>query len=204
MVITPRQDQLKRGVIMKYDMLETKRLILKSGTYEDYLTVYEYDFTKLRNIAGEFEFVKLDQNKVEEYSKYHMEEKNNVFDFIIYLKNNMTPIGNVILDKTNEMKNSLEIAFNLHPNYWRNGYMTEAVIEIMKYIFNNTNYNAIIYGYAEDNYKSKGVNKKIGFEYYDEYEEYYPRFNKNIRTIKTIMTKDRFKKIYNKEVIING
>ena len=189
---------------MKYDMLETKRLILKSGTYEDYLTVYEYDFTKLRNIAGEFEFVKLDQNKVEEYSKYHMEEKNNVFDFIIYLKNNMTPIGNVILDKTNEMKNSLEIAFNLHPNYWRNGYMTEAVIEIMKYIFNNTNYNAIIYGYAEDNYKSKGVNKKIGFEYYDEYEEYYPRFNKNIRTIKTIMTKDRFKKIYNKEVIING
>jgi len=33
--------------------LETERLILKRGTYEDYVKVYEYDFTRLRNIAGD-------------------------------------------------------------------------------------------------------------------------------------------------------
>ena len=31
--------------------LETERLILKRGTYEDYVKVYEYDFTRLRNIV---------------------------------------------------------------------------------------------------------------------------------------------------------
>ena len=46
---------------MKYitPMLETPRLILKRGTKEDYQKVYEYDFTKLRDIAGEFEYIKL-------------------------------------------------------------------------------------------------------------------------------------------------
>jgi hypothetical protein len=49
---------------MKYitPKLETEWLILKRGTYEDYVKVYEYDFTKLRDIAGEFEYVKQDPN----------------------------------------------------------------------------------------------------------------------------------------------
>ena len=35
-------------------VLETERLILKRGTLDDFQHVYEYDFTKLRNINGEF------------------------------------------------------------------------------------------------------------------------------------------------------
>ena len=66
-------------------VLETTRLILKRGTQEDFIRVYEYDFTRLRNTNNEFEFVKNDLDKIKEYSKYHDEEKNNVFDFIIYL-----------------------------------------------------------------------------------------------------------------------
>ena len=39
-------------MIYETPQLETERLILKRGTYEDFVKVYEYDFTKLRDING--------------------------------------------------------------------------------------------------------------------------------------------------------
>ena len=72
---------------MKYKIptLQTERLILKKGSFEDYKKVYEYDFTRLRNIAGEFEFVKYDPEKLKGFETY-ADEEENVLDFIIYLK----------------------------------------------------------------------------------------------------------------------
>ena len=115
--------------------LETERLILKRGTYEDYVKVYEYDLTKLRNINGEFEYVKIDPENLRGFETY-ADEEEKCLDFIIYLKDNMEPIGNITYDRYIEENNSLEIAYNLHPSYWKKGYMTEAVIESMKYILN--------------------------------------------------------------------
>ena len=182
-------------------ILETNRLIIKQGAFDDYKIVYEYDYTKLRNINNEFEFVKLDLEKVKEYYNYHNEEPNNVFDFIIYIRDGMIPIGNVIGDIVNDFDDSLEIAFNMHPNFWRKGYMYEAIVEIIKYVFNNTNYDTIIYGYAKDNFKSKELCKKLGFKNYYDYDEYYPRFNKNVKMIKAIMTKKKVNKMCFKDDI---
>lgn len=178
---------------MKYKIptLQTDRLILKKGTYEDYVKVYEYDFTRLRNIADEFEFVKYDPEKIKGFEKY-ADEEENVLDFIVYLKDNNLPIGNVLFDKYDEKNKSLEIAVNLHPNYWKNGYMTEALLCSMEYIFNNLDIDNILYGYAEENFKSKGLCDKIGFNFYYDYIEHYTRINKDIKVIKTIITKDEF------------
>lgn len=182
---------------MKYitPVLESERLILKKGTYEDYVKVYEYDFTRLRNIDGEFEFVKYDPEKLKGYEKYG--EEDNVLDFIVYLKSNGKPIANILYDRYNSELNSLEVSVNLHPKYWRKGYMTEALLCSMKYIFDNTNISNIMYGYAKDNYKSHGLSDKIGFEYYSKNVEHYIRLDKDIEEIKTIMSKDRFKELYN-------
>ena len=45
---------IKRGEMMKYIVptLQTERLILRKGSYEDYVKVYEYDFTRLKNIEN--------------------------------------------------------------------------------------------------------------------------------------------------------
>ena len=85
---------------MKYIIptIETNRLILKKGTYEDYVQVYEYDYTRLRNINGEFEFVKYDPEKLRGVEKY-ADEEENVLDFIVYLKDNNKPIGNIVYDR---------------------------------------------------------------------------------------------------------
>ncbi|MCD8562441.1 MAG: GNAT family N-acetyltransferase [Bacilli bacterium] len=133
--------------------LETKRLILKKGSIEDYRLVYEFDFTKLRNINGEFEFVKQDLDKIVGFDTY-ADLNPYVLDWIIYLKEG-TPIGNIVANRFNNELNSLELSFNLHPNYWGLGYMNEALIEVMNYIF-SLGFENILCGYSEGNEKSKG------------------------------------------------
>ena len=183
---------------MKYitPTLETERLVLKKGTFEDFKKVYEYDFTRLRNIAGEFEFVKYDSEKLKGFESY-ADEEENVLDFIIFLKDNNEPIGNITLDRYDENNKTLEVSVNIHPNYWRRDYMTEALLCSMEYAFDTLDIENIVYGYAKDNFKSKGLSDKIGFEFYSKEIEHYIRLNKDIKEIKTIMSKEKFKKIYN-------
>lgn len=182
---------------MKYKIptLQTERLILKKGSYEDYVKVYEYDFTRLKNIGGEFEFVKNDPEKLRCFETY-ADEEENVLDFIIYLKDNNQPIGNIVFDRYDDKNKSLEISCNLHPNYWKNGYMTEALLSAMEYVFDNLNIDYIIYGFAEENFKSKGLSEKIGFHYYYENITHYIRIDKDVREIETIMSKEDFNEKY--------
>jgi ribosomal-protein-alanine N-acetyltransferase len=183
---------------MKYEMpiLETDRLVLKRGTYEDFLKVYEYDFTRLRNIAGEFEFVKTDPEVVKKFVDYA--DEDYVLDYVLFLKENNEPIGNVTIDRYDDSNKSLEIACNLHPTYWRQGYMTEAILRLMRYIFDNLDIDNIRYGYAEENYKSKALNDKIGFKYNGYSIGTYFRIGKDIKAIETIMSKEDFYQKYGK------
>lgn len=181
---------------MKYitPILETERLILKRGTYEDYVKVYEYDFTRLRNINGEFEFVKYDPEQLSGFETYA--DEDNVLDFIVYIKENLEPIGNIVLDRYDENMKSLEIAVNLHPTYWRKGYMTETILKVMDYVYTNLDIENIVYGYAIENYKSKGLSDKIGFEFLRRYTQHYTRISKDIIHEDTIMSKERFYELY--------
>ncbi len=182
---------------MKYIIptLESDRLILKKGSYEDYVQVYEYDFTRLRNINGEFEYVKYDPEKLKGFEKY-ADEEENVLDFIIFLKDNNQPIGNIVYDRYNENNKSLEISVNLHPSYWHKGYMTEAILCSMKYVFDNLDIDNIVYSFAEENFKSKGLSDKIGFNFYSERIEHYTRLDKDIKELETIMSKEEFYQKY--------
>lgn len=180
--------------------IETERLILKHGKYEDYVKVYEYDFTRLRNIGGEFEYIKYDPQKLKGWENCCIEEEKTI-DFIVYLKDTMQPIANLLYDRYNPENKSLEISVNLHPSYWRKGYMTEAILESMKYVFTNMDIDNIVYGYAEENFKSKGLSDKIGFAYYSFHVEHYSRIDKDVKTINTIMSKEKFFELYEKKSI---
>ena len=175
--------------------IETKRLVLKRGIMEDYEKVYEYDFRKLKNINGEFEYVKQNPEELKEFYTQAEEDKNCI-DFIIYIKGNMRPVGNLVYDRYIEENKSLEITCHLHPNYWKRGYMTEAIIESMKYIFNNYDIENIRYEYAEDNFRSKALKDKIGFKYTGYHTKYYSRINKDIKIEKSIMSKEDYKLKY--------
>lgn len=59
--------------------LETDRLILKRVTDENFLKVYEYDFTRLRDINWEFKYVKNDPEKIRGFETYADEERKKMY-----------------------------------------------------------------------------------------------------------------------------
>lgn len=172
-------------------VLETERLILKKGTLHDIQKVYEYDFRKLRNIAGEFVFEKQDPEKLEGWEIPEPE----TYDWIIYLRNTMEPIGNVIADREQKDIKAIELAFNTHPKHWRKGYTSEALIEIMKFLFSQ-GYENILCGYDEGNIKSKNIAKKLGFSHYIVKENAWVKNGVPITTYTSILSKQKYLELY--------
>jgi len=177
--------------------LYSERLVLKRGNSEDYRKVYEYDFRKLRDIAGEFEFVKLDPCELDGFENYADEE--DVLDWILYLKDSMEAIGNLVADRVDYKMNSIELSFNLHPDYWGQGYMKEASIEVLHYLF-EIGFESVLCGYDEGNKKSKRVIEKIGFQ---EYSIKKNAWNKNgvpITTYMYALSKNDFYHLYHEKL----
>lgn len=175
-----------------YKELETPRLILKKGTYEDYKVVYEYNFTKLRDINGEFEYVKLDND---EFLKAIAVESSDEYDWCIYLKEGMIPIGNIVAHNDNELY-EIELSYNLHPTYWGLGIMKEAVIEVMDLLY-SIGYKNILCGYDGENVKSKSVIEKLGFIPYSTTENSWFKDGIGITKYEHIMSVDKYRELYN-------
>ena len=181
----------------KTNLIQSERLILKKGTVNDYLAVFEYDFTKLRDIDGEFEYVKQDLEQFKKLFEPDIEqfhEKNeaeHTFCWIIYLKEDMFPVGEILADRENLENKEIEIAFNLHPNYWGRGYMPEAIKSVLNYLF-ELGYENIKSGYSDGNIKSKRVLEKSGFELFEIEKNAWTKNGKPIDDYKVIISKNKF------------
>lgn len=183
---------------MNYEtvILKTNRLIMQKGTKEDYLRVYEYDFNKLKNVDGECKLEKQDLSKINSWfnsgmKKYYSKlKKAHMFDWIIYYNNDA--IGNVLTLEEDLFSKTIEISYNLHPSYWGNGFMPEALESAMSYLF-SIGYDNIICTYSDGNIKSKRVLEKLGFKPYKIIKDSWKSDKGNmIDDYKTIMTKEDF------------
>ena len=182
--------------------IETERLIIKHGEIEDYVKVHEFDFNYLENIDGIFKYVKRDPDEVRSWfandssmeEHYKRLEQKKSYEFIIYLKENKEPIGDIGFDRYNEKLNSLEISCYIHPKYWGNGYMKEALIQAMDYIY-SLGFENIIYGYYEGNTKSKRNCEKLGFKPFEQKKANNFEGNENI-VYNNIMSKEDYYKLY--------
>lgn len=183
---------------MNYEtvLLKTNRLIMQKGTKEDYLRVYEYDFNKLKNVDGECKLEKQDLSKIDAWfnggmKKYYSKlKKAHMFDWIIYYNNDA--IGNILTLEEDLFNKTIEISYNLHPSYWGNGFMPEALESVIDYLF-SIGYNNVICTYSDGNIKSKRVLEKLGFKPYEIIKDSWKSDKGNmIDDYKTIMTKDDF------------
>ena len=182
--------------------LETERLVLKKGTIEDYEKVFEYDFRFLRDIGGIFEYRKQPDAHVNEWYPNGIEEshlkneENHEFAYIMYLKEG-TPIGHIDANGENEhIENSIELSYNVHPDYWGQGYMPEACIRLMEHLF-GIGYENIVLSYEitdnDENHKSKRISEKLGFEFLKEKPSFFHKaLGIEVKSIVTYISKEKF------------
>ncbi|MEG0826660.1 MAG: GNAT family N-acetyltransferase [Bacilli bacterium] len=171
--------------------LKTKRLVLKKGTINDFIKVYEYDYKSLIGSNApvkqeSVEIMKCFSSGIDSY--YNKCKKLHMYDWIIYFKN--LPIGNILTNNEDKKNNSIEIIYKIHPDYWNNGYISELLPVVINYLF-KSGYDNIVCTYSDGNNKVKRICGKLGFIPY--------RINKDSWKTESGDSIDDYEVILNKE-----
>ena len=151
---------------MKTPILHTERLDLRPFTVEDAQDVFEcwesdpdvakYMFWCSHNdIEKTKNWVRKEQDKIDDPKWYR---------FALVLRENGALIGTGLIYFEDEVE-CWEIAYNLGKAYWGNGYVTEAMREIIAFAHDELGINEIVGRYAKENPGSGNVLKKLGFQY---------------------------------------
>jgi len=168
----------------KFPVLETKNLILRQLTEDDANDVFNYfskdDVFKYYNL-NKFTKLKQAERLIKHFNKQFFYSKH--IRWGISLKKNNKIIGSCgyhhcdfnVLQKFDY---KAEIGYELTPEYWRKGIMTEALKEIIKYGFKELKLNRIEALIIPENIASRKLVEKVGFIEEGLLKEY--RFENNI------------------------
>lgn len=87
--------------------------------------------------------------------------------FAICLKESDCLVGTISLYNTaiRKYNKAKSLGFSLNSRYWNQGIMTEAVRLLIEYAFTKTDCEILEVGHHIDNYRSKRVVEKCGFNY---------------------------------------
>ena len=139
-------------------MLETKRLIIRKLTMEDspyVLAILNADFANEYNCAS----------KINEAILWKMIEYQ--LSYVLVLKENNTIIGHIGLEKDYLRYNvkSLSMTYVLDEKYTNQGYMREAIKEVLYDAFTRLERKIVSLRIASCNIRSKRLAESIGFHY---------------------------------------
>lgn len=146
--------------------LETQRLILKSISRNDrdfifsqfsdnVVTQYLYDNEPLMDMNGADEIIKF----------YIQPEPQSQHRWIMVKKDDGTKIGTCGFHCWDIEKSTVEVGYDLKEAFWGNGYMHEALKEIIAYAFKSMNINRIDAVVFVENQKSISVVEQLGFSF---------------------------------------
>lgn len=151
--------------------LETKRLILREYTFDDFDDLYEIvsDRETMKHYPKPF-----DEEKTRNWIQWNV-ENYSIFGFglwAVVLKENGKMIGDCgVTMQTINGKIKPEIGYHIHKDYQNKGYATEAAKKCKEFIFEKTTFNRI-YSYMKyTNVASYSVAIKNGMKLVEEYED---------------------------------
>lgn len=160
-------------------IIETKRLLVREFTLDDYEAVYEFNSNKeLHQYTGD-EIISSNERAKEIIKNIWLNdyETYGYGRWAVIYKSNNKLIGFAGLKYLPEI-NDTDIGYRFLPSYWGIGIASEVSVEILKYGFENLNLNRIIGIAMPENIGSWKVLEKIGLTLYktDDYngdEEVY-------------------------------
>lgn len=149
---------------MTFPILETKRLKLIEITHRHMESIFEIlsleDVTKFYG-TNRFTLQAEATRLIDIFHKNYLDKRG--IRWGIKLKENQQLIGTVGLNSLHLKNKRAEIGYELHPAYWRKGYSTEAIEEVLRFSFSQLDLfriGAIVY---PENIASLMLLKKIGF-----------------------------------------
>ncbi len=151
--------------------LETDRLILRPWNMEDLEDFYEYaKVDGVGQMAGWNPHTSIQESK--DILSSFIEEKN---EFALELKENNKVVGSLGLEKLSialakpyDSYIGREIGYVLSKDYWGRGIMPEAVNRVIKFCFEEEQYDFLLCSHSITNNRSKRVIEKCGFRFIKE------------------------------------
>lgn len=164
-------------------IIETQRMILRPWEESDAESLYEY--AKNPNV-GPIAGWQV-HTSVENSRQIIKDVLSAEYTYAITLKSHDKAIGSVGLMIGRESNLGLteeeaEIGYWIGEPFWENGYVPEAVKELMKYAFEELKMKKLWCGYFHGNEKSKRVQEKCGFRYHHTNEDVKWELMNDIRT----------------------
>lgn len=147
---------------------ETKRLLLRPFRESDLSDFYEYgSMKKVGTMAGWTPYT--DIQSAQKRLDYEITKPHQ---FAIELKAEHKVIGSIEVMEVKRERykgihidgNSKELGSIVSEKYWGNGYMPEAIMEILKYCFYELGVKIVYAGYVEKNTQSNRLKEKTGFK----------------------------------------
>jgi [ribosomal protein S5]-alanine N-acetyltransferase len=118
------------------------------------------------------------ENEIKEFKKLLKKQK-----FFIFIAKEKERVGFVEIYKVNKKDNRCAIGFGIQKDQWNNGFGTNAVKEVIKFIKNELNLHTIEATVFPGNITSEKILKKTGFTKIGLMKDYYYSENKYIDRI---------------------
>lgn len=148
-----------------FPILETERLLLREIIEKDADAIYQcFSNEEVMKYYGQTVFTELKQAQTMiEFFASHYKERKSV-RWGIELKEAPGLIGTIGLNNLLEKYKRAEIGYELHPDYWRSGYISEALKEVLSYAFQELDLQRIGAIVFLENKASNHLLTKLGFQ----------------------------------------
>jgi [ribosomal protein S5]-alanine N-acetyltransferase len=148
-----------------FPILETERLLLREIVKEDVQGIFDcFSKSDVTRYYGLDTFTNIEQaiELVELFAKNYKEKRG--IRWGIEIKGKKGIIGTIGFNAWSPKHKRAEIGYELHPEYWRKGYATEAVSEVISYGFNELDLTRIGAVVFLENIASNKLLTKLGFQ----------------------------------------
>ncbi|MEE3809182.1 GNAT family N-acetyltransferase [Lysinibacillus fusiformis] len=148
-----------------FPVLETARLRLRELTLEDVPAIFRcFSNEAVTSYYGQEPFVDTQQAKqaIKQFAK-NFEQKRGIH-WGIERKDSNEVIGTIGFHLWSAAHHRAEIGYEIHPDYWRQGYIKEAVQKVIAYGFQDMNLNRIGAVVFLENEASSQLLMKLGFQ----------------------------------------
>ncbi|WP_276134612.1 GNAT family N-acetyltransferase [Polluticoccus soli] len=156
-----------------FPLLSTERLLLRAMSQSDVDALHA-----LRNNDDAMRYIKKERQTKDEVAKMiervqNDHHTNEAISWVITRHDEPTLMGTIGLWRIDRPHHRAEIGYMLHPDYWRKGYLTEAIQAVMQYGFEHMKLHSVEGQVDPRNTASRGLLEKKGFVQEAHFKENY-------------------------------